>query len=339
MKVYRYARWALFCASAVLSSAVVAHTFPIEPMSDVVGSVKSQKTRYQDTFADIGAAEGVGYLALVHANPGVDPWLPGDGTTIRIPTRYILPPGPRRGIVINLAEYRLYYYHRNDGKSSVEVFPIGIGADGKATPIARTEVKSRIKAPTWYPPKDIRQEHAAEGEPIPAAIPAGPDNPLGPYALQLGVAGYFIHGTNKQFGIGTRVSHGCIRMYNPDITALVRQVEPGTPVRIIDQPVKFGMQGATLWVEVHHQGEKLKAATEVQLQKDAVNQLQNWKLQYPMMAIDHAALRKALKGADGIPQQVGQLQQQAMGENKADCSPPSPAKKSGASQHPGSPCS
>lgn len=333
MKVLRYARWALLSVAVALSGEAMSHTLPIEPMSDLVGSLKAMKTRYEDTFADIGTAEGVGYLALVHANPGVDPWLPGDGTAITVPTRYILPPGPRRGIVINLAEYRLYYYHRDKDQRDVEVFPIGIGADGKATPIAKTEVKARIKAPTWYPPADIRAEHAKDGDPIPAAIPAGPDNPLGPYALQLGVQGYFIHGTNKQFGIGTRVSHGCIRMYNPDITSLVTQVKPGTPVRIIDMPIKFGMQGATLWVEVHHEGEKLKPATEVILQKDAVAQLQNWKLQYPTLDIDQAALRKALKGADGIPHQVGSLQPQAWASNQASCGVKGSGKTSG------SPCS
>ena len=278
---------------------------PVLPItSDVVGNTGTMTTRYEDTFADIGTANSVGYLALVHANPAVDPWLPGKGTQITLPTEYVLPPGPRKGIVINLAEYRLYYYRPNN---QVQIYPIGVGTDSNPSPVASTEIKARINSPTWYPPKSVRAEHASEGDYLPAVVPPGPDNPLGPYALQLGVDGYFIHGTNKQFGIGTRVSHGCIRMYNSDITALFKEVAPGTPVRMVNEPIKLGMRWPRLYIEVHRADEAAPSEQTIAQQEARVEQrLQSWTLQYPALKVDRTALQEALQKASGLPTAIAE---------------------------------
>lgn len=296
------------------STQVQAVTVAMPSMGDLVGKLQTMKTRYTDTFADIGDAHGIGYLALVHANPNVDPWLPGKGTQITLPTEYILPQAPHQGIVINLAEYRLYYYHDH----KVQIFPIGIGTDNNPSPVAKTKVIGKIVAPTWYPPKSIREEHAKEGNYLPAKIPPGPDDPLGPFALQLGVPGYFIHGTNKQFGIGTQVSHGCFRMYNQNITQLFKEVPRGTPVHIVNQPVKLGMKGTRLFIEVHRADDGHTQDRMAALKKQAQQLLQGWELQYPGLDINQQGLDKALKANSGVPTQIGEL---GMGTMMAGSSP------------------
>jgi hypothetical protein len=145
------------------------------------------KAKYEDTFADLGTTYDLGYTEMVAANPGVDAWLPGAGTEIVLPTRFILPPGPREGIVINLAEYRLYYFPK--GRNVVYTFPLGIGREGWGSPIAHTSITAKTPNPTWTPPASIKAEHAADGDPLPNVVPAGPDNPLGPFKFTLGTAG------------------------------------------------------------------------------------------------------------------------------------------------------
>jgi len=188
------------------SAAVQALELPLPPPGeDVVGQVQVIKAKYEDTFADLGTTHDLGYLEMVAANPGVDPWLPGEGTEIVLPTRYVLPPGPREGIVINLAEYRLYYYPK--GQNVVHTFPLGIGREGWGSPLGTGRVTVKTPNPAWYPPKSIREEHAAEGDILPTVVPPGPDNPLGPYKMTLSFPGYLIHGSNKKFGIGSPTAH------------------------------------------------------------------------------------------------------------------------------------
>ncbi|RSC26584.1 hypothetical protein EGT09_09210 [Pseudomonas putida] len=240
----------LSLAALLLTGHAVALELPLPPPGeDVVGQVRTIKAKYEDTFADIGTANDLGYLEMIAANPGVDPWLPGAGTEIILPTRYVLPPGPREGIVINLAEYRLYYYPK--GESVVHTFPLGIGREGWGSPIAITKITAKTPNPTWTPPASIRAEHAADGDILPAVVPAGPDNPLGPFKFTLGLPGYLIHGSNKKFGIGMRTSHGCFRMLNNNVVALSKMVPVGTPVRIINEPYKFGVSGGKVYLEAH----------------------------------------------------------------------------------------
>jgi L,D-transpeptidase ErfK/SrfK len=236
-------------------------TFPLPgPDTDLVGETGTAIVAEGETLLDIARAHDLGYNEITAANPGLDPWLPPPGATVILPTRFLLPAAPRRGIVVNVAEMRLYYYPESNGTSGGEAdsggrvvltFPIGIGQEGWTTPLGVTEVVSRVKDPAWTVPESIRAEHARNGDPLPDVVPPGPDNPLGAYALRLGLTRYLIHGTNRPYGIGRRTSHGCLRLYPEDIEALFRVVPVATPVWIIDQPYKLGRGAGRLWLEAH----------------------------------------------------------------------------------------
>ena len=197
-----------------------------------------------DTLIDIAVEEGVGILELMEANPGIDPWLPEPGRTIVVPTRRVLPRAPRAGIVINLAEYRLYWF---PPKGEPRTFPVGIGTEEAGIPRGASRIVRKRPNPVWTPPPSVR----AEVPDLPASVPPGPDNPLGAFALDTGWPLVAIHGTNKPYGVGRRVSHGCFRLYPAHIAALFPEVAVGTPVAVVDEPVKFGWAEGELWVEVH----------------------------------------------------------------------------------------
>jgi L,D-transpeptidase ErfK/SrfK len=234
----------------LMSGQAAALTFTLpEQGNDLVGQTFKYTTRYEETFSDIARFYDIGYRQLMHANPSVDPWLPGEGTEIIIPQQYILPPGPREGIVINLAELRLYYYPKD--RNEVITHPLGIGREGWSTPVGETRIIGKKKDPTWTVPASILKEHEEDGNPLPPVVPAGPNNPLGSHALYLGIPGYLMHGTNKPFGVGMRVSHGCIRLYPEDIAPFFAEVAVGTPVRIINQPYKAGWKDGELYVQAH----------------------------------------------------------------------------------------
>lgn len=240
----------LLCLLLGILPSAYAVTFDLPaPGDDVVGKTFTLTTRWEETFSDIARIYDIGYRQMVAANPGVDAWLPGEGTKVVIPQQYILPAAPREGIVINLAELRLFYYPKD--RPVVVTYPIGIGREGWSTPTAETVVVGKKKGPSWTVPESIMKEHAEEGDPLPPIIPPGPDNPLGGYAIYLGLSGYLLHGTNKPYGVGMRVSHGCIRLYPENIEQLFGQIEPGTPVRIVNQPYKAGWLRGELYVQVH----------------------------------------------------------------------------------------
>ncbi|AVL19386.1 TPA: L,D-transpeptidase [Enterobacter cloacae] len=244
----------LGCLAALLiSQSVQAVSYPLPPAgSRLVGSaqvitVPDHNTLPLEAFA---AQLGQGLSNMLEANPGVDPFLPQSGTRLVVPQQLILPDTVRKGIVVNVAEMRLYYYP--PGSNTVEVFPIGIGQAGRETPRNWvTAVERKQEGPTWSPTPNTRREYAKEGKTLPAFVPAGPDNPMGLYALYIGRL-YAIHGTNSNFGIGLRVSQGCIRLRNNDIKYLFDNVSPGTRVQLIDQPVKVTTEpDGSRWVEVH----------------------------------------------------------------------------------------
>ncbi|HEB4090361.1 TPA: L,D-transpeptidase [Enterobacter cloacae] len=244
----------LGCLAALLiSQSVQAVSYPLPPAgSRLVGSaqvitVPDHNTLPLEAFA---AQHGQGLSNMLEANPGVDPFLPQSGTRLVVPQQLILPDTVRKGIVVNVAEMRLYYYP--PGSNTVEVFPIGIGQAGRETPRNWvTAVERKQEGPTWSPTPNTRREYAKEGKTLPAFVPAGPDNPMGLYALYIGRL-YAIHGTNSNFGIGLRVSQGCIRLRNNDIKYLFDNVSPGTRVQLIDQPVKVTTEpDGSRWVEVH----------------------------------------------------------------------------------------
>ncbi|HEX5418402.1 MAG TPA: L,D-transpeptidase family protein [Gammaproteobacteria bacterium] len=236
---------------AACGATALAGEYELPKSGDLVGQVQHIKAHYEDTFVALARTYDVGYDELRSANPNVDPWLPGEGTDVIIPTQYVLPHAQRRGIVINVPELRLYYYPA-DAPNKVITHPISVGRQDWTTPLGETKVVSKVRNPAWYPPESIRKEHAAENDPLPAVVPPGPDNPLGLFALRLGIPGYLIHGTNKPAGVGMRVSHGCIRLFPEDVEALFKTVPVGTPVFIVDQPYKLGWgSDGALYLEAH----------------------------------------------------------------------------------------
>ncbi|MCY4282938.1 MAG: L,D-transpeptidase family protein [Gammaproteobacteria bacterium] len=221
-----------------------------QPTDTLVGATRTVIARHEDTLPGIARANGLGFQEIKLANPDVDTWLPGQGTEIVLPTWYVLPEPPHIGLVLNIPEMRLYYFPAPE-TGQVITHPIGIGRQGWTTPYINTRIIEKKNRPYWHPPESIRREHAEQGEPLPKRVPPGPDNPLGEYALRLGLPEYLIHGTNKPYGIGMRVSHGCIRLYPENIESLYQQVALGAPVRIINQPYKVGRRGDKLYLEAH----------------------------------------------------------------------------------------
>src|ERR1700753_3452362 len=221
----------------------------------VFGTDERIKSTYQDTLLDIARRYSLGYEEIIRANPHVDMWLPGEGTDILLPGRRILPPGPHEGIVVNLPEHRIYYFPKpkKGEKPVVITYPVSIGKMDWNTPLGETKVISKQKHPSWYPPESVRKEHIANGDPLPAVVPAGPDNPLGDFAMRLAVGGgsYMIHGTNNPMAVGMAITHGCIRMYPEDVAALFAKVPVGTKVWLINDPVKVTFVDGDLFVEAH----------------------------------------------------------------------------------------
>ncbi|MGD8709373.1 MAG: L,D-transpeptidase family protein [Ectothiorhodospiraceae bacterium] len=221
--------------------------------SRVVGTIQETTAGADDTLLDIARREDLGYWDIVLANPGVDVWLPGEGTRVSLPRRFILPDAPREGIVVNVPEMRLYYYPPRSENSPGKVIthPVGIGRQDWDTPLGLTKVTDKIPKPTWYPPASIRKAATKKGKTLPPVVPPGPDNPLGEYVLVLDRKGYLIHGTNRPAGVGMRVSHGCMRLYPEDIASLFPRIPRGTPVRIVNQPIKTTWHRKELLAETH----------------------------------------------------------------------------------------
>jgi L,D-transpeptidase ErfK/SrfK len=217
--------------------------------NDIVGSIVTGVTQQGDNFAAIARRYDVGYCELEEANPGLDPDSPPPGSVLIIPSQYILPDVPKRGIVINLVEMRLYFYPPD--KQEVYIFPVGIGREGWESPLGEWSIIERTPLPTWHAPESIREARAKEGVFIPKVVPPGPDNPLGDYAMRLSNHTYLIHGTNDPSGVGRRSSAGCIRMYPEDIKKLFQMTHNGSPVRIINEPYKAGWNENKLYLETH----------------------------------------------------------------------------------------
>ncbi|WGI26472.1 L,D-transpeptidase family protein [Halomonas alkaliantarctica] len=234
--------WLIASSAVADSSELPKGHYLLPEEGNMVGQVYTVTATQEDTLLDIARAHNVGYEEIRMANPDTSLWVPGEGTEVTIPGQYILPDVARIGIVINVAELRLYYYPEVEGGEMprVETYPIGIGRDAYNTPLGITETTMRLENPAWYPPESIRREAAVRGDPAPAVVPPGADNPLGQYAILLDIPGYLIHGTNQPDGIGMRASRGCIRMHPEDIESIFWRVPVGTQVNIIDSPIKVG---------------------------------------------------------------------------------------------------
>ena len=321
----------VYCVAACLLAASPSRSevYELPPEGfDVIGAVATVTARYEDTLVDIARHHGLGYQDIVSANPDVGVWLPGEGTEVILPTRFVLPPGPREGLVLNLAEYRMYYFPQpRDGEPAyVYTYPMSIGRMDWETPLGETRIVAMAKNPAWYPPQSVRDEHAADGDPLPRVVPAGPENPLGTRALRLGLPGYLIHGTNRPAGVGMRVSHGCIRMFPEDIEFLFQHITVNTVVRIINAPVKIGWNGEDLVAEVHpllespqllvaaslQRIEKLDADIELpDMSSESKNPLTQVTEQFITVTAERAGqldwglVERLVDRSDGIPETVG----------------------------------
>jgi L,D-transpeptidase ErfK/SrfK len=301
-------RWWIIWFTCTWSCAWGSAVYELPPDSSaVIGTDEHIKSTYEDTLLDIAHRYSLGYEEIIRANPGVDMWLPGEGTDIVIPGRHILPSGPREGIVLNLPEHRLYYYPKpkRGQKPEVVTYPVSIGRMDWRSPLGQTYIITKEVHPNWYPPESIRKEHAANGDPLPAVVPPGPDNPLGDFKMRLAVGNgtYEIHGTNNPVAVGLAVTHGCIRMYPEDVAALFRMVSVGTKVWLLNEPVKVTYVDGELLLEAHppvdNEGQSIEPNLEL------LSQQFERLLGSKIVAIHWDFAREALQAATGMPTLVG----------------------------------
>jgi L,D-transpeptidase ErfK/SrfK len=303
------------------------------PTDVVVGQDKSVVTVYEDTLYDLARKFSLGSEELIRVNPGVDPWLPGAGKTLVVPDSHILPPGPREGIVVNLPEHRLYYFPKPKRGGPIEVitYPVSIGKMDWRTPLGLTHVIGKQKNPVWYPPESVRKEHAEAGDPLPPSVPSGPDNPLGLFAMRLaaGNGTYLIHGTNNPIAVGLAVTHGCIRMYPDDVAALFPLIPIGTPVRLINEPIKVAWVDGELLLEAHPPVDAQGQSFEPNI--DQFAERLRAAVGETTVAIHWDYAREVLEKADGV---LATVALEADDPN-APLPPPSPASPGDAPRDPG----
>lgn len=305
MNILRKAIPALLFGLTLSSQSVLATEYPLPPANSRLVGENIQVVVPQDNKEPLeyfASKYQIGLSGMLEANPGVDPYLPKPGTVLTIPHQLILPDAPRQGIIINVAELRLYYYPK--GSHDVVVLPVGIGQVGKDTPENWvTKVQRKQARPTWTPTAKEHAEYAARGEPLPAVVPGGPDNPMGLFALYVGNL-YAIHGTNANFGIGLRVSHGCVRLRKDDISYLFHNVPVGTRVQFINQPIKTTDEpDGKRYIEVH------EPLSRTQSEYDSTEQLA-----LPMTTAisrfiarpdsDSSIVKQALEVRSGLPTQI-----------------------------------
>ncbi|MBF0425637.1 MAG: L,D-transpeptidase family protein [Magnetococcales bacterium] len=290
---------------------------PLAKGEDLFGpGVLMYTVRGDETLLQVGRYFDVGYNGITLANPKVDRWMPPPGTQVRIPLLHIYP-GDHDGhpeLIINRAEMRLYY-QRRDGW--IETYPIGVGREGYDTPLTDAKVVRKMANPTWYVPESIRKEDPSK----PATVPPGPDNPLGTHAIYMTLPGYLIHGTNRPFGVGRRVSHGCIRLYPEDIVRLYRKVEPGLRVRIIDRPAKAGWRGDQLYLEAHPTLKKKERGLLPGKASEAIEEALRRRGGAQAAHVDWTLVEKMTRSPDGIPRVIGQLTREG-GAVLAENAPP-----------------
>jgi L,D-transpeptidase ErfK/SrfK len=278
--------------------SVPRHRFTLQKDRDIVGGLVEVEVGDQESLAVIGRYFGLGFDEIGQANPELDPWIPEPGSQVRLPLQFILPDAPRQGIVLNLAAKRLFYYPKA-AADTVYTYPVGIGREGWETPLGLTRIVAKKAHPHWIVPISVRREHMQKGDPLPRVVPAGPDNPLGEYAMRLGIAGYLIHGTNKPYGVGMEVSHGCVRLYPEDISKLFKQTPTGTQVRLVDQPYLTGWQGDRLYLQAYPPVHKNKKQTE-RLVRTLMARLRRIERD-SRQAIDWSKVETVLARAEGVP--------------------------------------
>jgi L,D-transpeptidase ErfK/SrfK len=323
MPIERTLSLQLACLALAWQSAP-ASVFPLpEDGSTVIGADSAVTTVYEDSLPELANRYSLGYYEIIRANPKVDVWVPGAGKHLTLPGRRILPPSPRDGIVVNLPEHRLYYYPKpRRGEAPVVItYPVSIGKMDWRTPLGETRIVSKVRDPSWYPPESVRKEHEERGDPLPKVVPPGPDNPLGNFAMRLGVGSgsYLIHGTNNPVAVGMAVTHGCIRMYPEDVAALFPLVPVGTKVRLINEPVKVAWVGGQLLIEVHPPVDAEGQSVEPDLA--VLEPLLDQVLGNDTAAIHWDLAHETLKAATGMPTLVGLAAEAEPPPEKAEAPP------------------
>jgi len=282
----------LFSAFIVLAARADAALLSLAPSDMVEGAIKTYTVKQGESLIEIARKFELGYNEIIEANPGLDPFVPGEGATVNIPTLWILPNiEVREMILINLSEFRLYYFFGSTEARFVETFPIGIGREGHYTPLGVFKVIEKIANPSWHVPESIRLEKPE----LPAVVPPGPDNPLGTHALRLSDKSILIHGTDKPFAVGRMASHGCIRLYPEDIPVLFTLVPKGVSVTIVRQPIKVGVKDNRVYLEAHN--DPNAEATE----SDAATLLIKKGL---LERVNIQKMRETLGKKDGIPADI-----------------------------------
>lgn len=311
MKIFELLVLSILLPAAMGEAWATTYTLPANSADSVItqfdDNVALTQAEQDETLLDVARRFLLGQTEIVRLNPDVDRWYVKKGEIIRLPNRRILPDTPRDGIVLNIAEYRLYYYPPVQKGMTPQVisYAHGIGRMDWKTPLGKTRITSKVKDPAWHPPESIRREHAANGDPLPPVVPPGPHNPLGAYMLRLAVpGGYLIHGTDidKIYGIGMQITHGCVRLYPEDIEALYQSAPVGTSVYIVNQPIKTGWLDNTLYIEAHPD---LEGETRTQDQRyTMVLQLIRKANGGILPDFDEQALKQALLKLDGDPMPI-----------------------------------
>lgn len=276
------------------AKSVEKHHFSLTPEQNVIGGLAKIRARDNDTLPDIARHFGLGYDDIIIANPHLDPWLLKSGESVLLPMQFILPDADRSGIILNLSSMRLFHFEN----SHVTTYPIGVGRDDWGTPKGLTKVISKTKDPVWRVPASILREHAQMGDPLPRVVPAGKENPLGEYAMRLSIPSYLIHGTNKPYGVGMQVTHGCIRLYPENIEPLFQATDVGTPVKIIDQPYLLAWHQGALYLEAH------KPINKTNKLKKTLEKRANELVEKHQTEIDWQKVETVLERANGIPTPV-----------------------------------
>lgn len=287
--------------SVQLQSNIDKHEFELSGDQALIGEIAAVESRENDTLPDIARHFGLGYNDITAANASVSPWTPAANSRVLLPLQFILPDAPHKGIVLNVANMRMFYYPKKE-PNKVYTYPVGIGRDGWNTPMGMTSVAVKTPNPDWHVPPSIHREHAAKGHFLPSVVRSGPDNPLGYYAMRLAIGSYLIHGTNKPFGIGMQISHGCVQMYPEDIEVLFKKVSVGTPVRIVHDPYLTAWYGDMLYLEANEPLEKW-SSSKPQLKKQVSKELSKIAKQHNV-TVDWGKVDKVIQRADGIPTPV-----------------------------------
>jgi L,D-transpeptidase ErfK/SrfK len=277
---------------------IATHEFQLSDGQNMVGTIAAINTQENDALPDVARHFGLGYNDISIANSKIAPWTPEPGSRVILPLRFILPDAPHEGITLNLANMRLFYYPKKQ-PDKVFTYPIGIGRQGWNTPMGKTSIVAKNANPSWYVPESIHREHAEKGDSLPKVVGAGPENPLGLYAMRLGIPGYLIHGTNKPYGIGMQISHGCVQLYPEDIEVLFKNATVGMPVRIIHQPYLTAWHQDMLYLEAHEPLEKW-AKDNAKLKKQVVKQLHEISAK-KSVAVDWQKVERIFQRSDGIP--------------------------------------